>query len=42
MAGEQKEFFSLWHHMKSSSEEYPASYSMGTGGSLPRGKVIGA
>jgi hypothetical protein len=34
--------FSLHHRVKNGSGAHPASYSMGTGGSLPGGKAAGA
>jgi hypothetical protein len=34
--------FSLLHSIQTSSGVNPASYTMGTGGSIPRGKAAGA
>jgi hypothetical protein len=34
--------FSLHHRVQNGSGAYPASYPMGTGGSFPRGKAVGA
>jgi hypothetical protein len=34
--------FSLHHRVRSSSGAYPASYTVGTRGSFPGGKAVGA
>jgi hypothetical protein len=39
--GKGKSFF-LLHNVRTGSEAHPASYPMGTGGSLRRGKAAGA
>jgi len=41
MSGAGAGYFSLCHCIQTGSGAHPASYPMGIGGSLPRGKVAG-